>query len=436
MPPPTIRDLRVDYRPVSTLTAYAGNARTHSAKQIRQIAESIKTFGWTNPILVDEAGGVIAGHGRLEAARLLGLDRVPVICLAQMTEGQKRAYIIADNKLAENAGWDENLLRIEIKSLEALDLDFRLEVTGIETPELDILLRTEDAGEEEPAPEPAPGRPVSKVGDLWQLGRHRLLVGNSLDAASYAAVTNGEPAAAMFTDPPYNVPVNGHVCGLGKIRHDEFVMASGEMSEAEFRAFLETFMSHARRVLQPGAVAFVCIDWRHIPDVIGAGRSKLGDLINLCVWNKKTGGMGSLYRSQHELVPVFRVPGAQHRNNVQLGSHGRNRTNVWDYTGVQARRGEQKMHPTVKPVAMICDAIMDVTDRGDLVLDPFAGSGSTLIAAEETGRRAACIELDPKYADVIIRRFRNATDIEARHAVWDQAFSEIEAEMEAPADGK
>ncbi|MDP3400102.1 MAG: DNA modification methylase, partial [Brevundimonas sp.] len=354
----------------------------------------------------------------------------------EMTEGQKRAYIIADNKLAENAGWDENLLRIEIKSLEALDLDFRLEVTGIETPELDILLRTEDAVKEEPAPEPAPGRPVSRVGDLWLLGRHRLLVGNSLNAESYAAVTDGEPAAAMFTDPPYNVPVDGHVCGLGKIRHEEFVMASGEMSPAEFRAFLETFMTHARGVMRAGAVAYVCMDWRHIADVIGAGETKLGNLINLCVWNKLTGGMGSLYRSQHELVPVFRVPGAQHRNNVELGRHGRNRTNVWDYTGVQARRGELKMHPTVKPVAMISDAIMDVTARGDLVLDPFAGSGSTLMAAEETGRRAACIELDPKYADVILRRFRDATGNEACHAVWDQTFSAIEAEMEAPADGK
>jgi len=436
MPPPTIRDLRVEYRPVNALTAYAGNARTHSAKQLRQIAESIKAFGWTNPILIDEGGGVIAGHGRLEAARQLGLESVPVICLADMTEAQKRAYIIADNKLAENAGWDNDLLRVELVAIEALKPDFSLPTIGFETPELDLLLHTDEGGEEEPAPEPAPGQPVSKVGDLWILGTHRLLVGNSLDAASYAAVTNGEPAAAMFTDPPYNVPVNGHVCGLGKIRHEEFVMASGEMSEAEFRAFLETFMDHARCVLQPGAVAFVCMDWRHITDVIGAGRSKLGDLINLCFWNKMTGGMGSLYRSQHELVPVFRVPGAPHRNNVELGRHGRNRTNVWNYTGVQARRGELKMHPTVKPVAMIRDAIMDVTARGDLVLDPFAGSGSTLIAAQETGRRAACIELDPKYADVIIRRFRDATGIEARHAVWDQAFSEIEAEMEAPADGK
>lgn len=423
-----IRDLRVDYRSVSDLTPFANNARTHSAKQVRQIADSIKAFGWTNPILTDAAGGVIAGHGRLEAARLLGLDTVPTISLADLTEAQKRAYIIADNKLAENAGWDENLLRIEIIDLAALDLEFSLETIGFETAELDIMLQADDAEDEDPAPEPSSGSPVSRVGDLWLLGPHRLLVGNSLDAESYAAVTNGEPAAAMFTDPPYNVPVDGHVCGLGKIRHDEFVMASGEMSPAEFRAFLATFMIHARRALQPGAVAFVCMDWRHIADVIGAGEAKLGDLINLCVWNKMTGGMGSLYRSQHELVPVFRVPGAAHRNNVELGKHGRNRTNVWDHTGVQARRGELKMHPTVKPVGMIREAIMDVTARGELVLDPFAGSGSTLIAADETGRRAACIELDPKYADVIVRRYQQATGKAAQHAFWGQTFDEIEAE--------
>ena len=406
-----IRDLRVDYRRVGDLTPFANNARTHSAKQIRQIADSIKAFGWTNPILTDAASGVIAGHGRLEAARLLGLDTVPTISLSEMTEAQKRAYIIADNKLAENAGWDDGLLRIELAALEALDLDFGLETIGFEIAEIDIILQTDDTDDEEPAPEPAPGRPVSRVGDLWLLGPHRLLIGNSLDAESYARVTNGEPAAAMFTDPPYNVPVDGHVCGLGKIRHEEFVMASGEMSQAEFRAFLETFMIHARGVMQPGAVAFVCMDWRHIADVIGAGEARLGDLINLCVWNKMTGGMGSLYRSQHELVPLFRVPGASHRNNVNLGKHGRNRTNVWDHTGVQARRGELKMHPT-----------------GNLVLDPFAGSGSTLIAADGTGRRAACIELDPKYADVIIRRFQEATGLEARHTLWDQSFNELEAE--------
>jgi len=421
-----IRDLRVVYRPIGDLKPYSGNARTHSKAQIRQLADSIKAFGWTNPILVDDAGGIIAGHGRVEAARLLGFDHVPVIGIAGMTDAQKRAYIIADNKLAENAGWDNDLLRIELKGL--VDLDFEIGLIGFDVPELDLLLADEAGDDEPPVPEPATGTPVCRPGDLWLLGRHRLLVGNALNAESYAIAADGEPAAAMFTDPPYNVPVDGHVCGLGRIRHREFAMASGEMSPEEFRRFLETFMTHARGVLKPGAVAFVCMDWRHIADVIGAGQATLGELINLCVWNKMAGGMGSLYRSQHELVPVFRTPGAGHRNNVQLGKHGRNRTNVWDFTGVQARRNELKLHPTVKPVAMIAEALMDVTARDELVIDPFAGSGSTLLAAEQTGRRAACIELDPAYADVIIRRFQEAAGTDARHAVWDQTFNELEAE--------
>ncbi len=345
--PTTIRDLTVETRAAASLTPYKNNARTHSGQQIAQIAESIKTFGWTNPILIDEAGNVIAGHGRLEAAKLLGLDHVPVLPLAGMSETQKKAYIIADNKLAENAGWDDDLLRLELTSL--IELDFVVDVIGFEVAELDIILGEADLDDEPAVQEPDPGAAVSQHGDLWLLGDHRLYCGDALKSASYATLLDGALALAMFTDPPYNVPIDGHVCGLGKIKHDEFVMASGEMTDAEFAAFLRTFCKQAQSALKPGAVAFVCMDWRHIADLIRAGEASLGDLINLCVWNKMTGGMGSLYRSQHELVSVFRTPGASHLNNVQLGKFGRNRTNVWAYKGVQARRDELKLHPTVKP---------------------------------------------------------------------------------------
>ena len=425
----TIRDLKVETKSTALLKAYKNNPRSHSKTQVRQIAESIKVFGWTNPILIDNQDQVVAGHGRLEAAKLLGLPEVPVIRLTDMTDAQRRAYIIADNKLAENAGWDQTLLRLELGALEIECPELNLETIGFSVGELDVLMKGAD---DTPAPPPdlRPGPPVSRPGDLWHLGDHRLYCGSALAPEAYATVLDGEQASAMFTDPPYNVPVDGHVCGKGSVRHDEFLMASGEMSDAEFRRFLSTFCQNARQVLAPGAIAFVCMDWRHLRDLLDVGEADLGALLNLCVWNKMKGGMGSLYRSQHELVPVFRTPGGKHRNNVELGRHGRDRTNVWDYTGVQARKGELKLHPTVKPVSMIADAIQDVTARGELVLDPFCGSGSTLLAAHQTGRRAACIELDPKYVDVAIRRFQDATGIDAVLDVLGDTFSETEKEAD------
>lgn len=419
-----IRDLRVEMAPVTSLKPYAHNARTHSQKQIAQIATSICKFGWTNPILVDEVGGVIAGHGRLEAARQLGISDVPVVRITDLSPAQKRAYILADNKLAEQAGWDADLLRIELTELASLDLDFTIEDLGFETAEIDLLLSDAEP-KTEMVPDPQDGPTVSCIGDIWQLGRHRLICGDALDPGTYKDVLEGKLVDAVFTDPPYNVPIGGHVCGLGAIQHDEFVMASGEMSDDEFRGFLQTVCVRLHEVSKPGAVSFLCMDWRHIEELIEAGKANLGELINLCVWNKNVGGMGSLYRSKHELVAVFKVPGAAHRNNVELGKHGRNRTNVWDYPSVVTRKADLKLHPTVKPVAMVADAIKDVTRRGDLILDPFAGSGTSLMAAEQTGRAAACVELDPRYVDVIIRRFQSATGQHATLAGSDMPFDAL-----------
>jgi len=421
---------QIETVPVSTLKPYPHNARTHSSKQIRQIARSIETFGWTNPILTDGSGGVIAGHGRLEAAKQLGLDRVPVLRLEHMSEAQKRAYVLADNRLAELAGWDEEVLAIELQGL--LELDFDVEVIGFETAEIDLLisgLENEGPDEADKAPAVADGPAVCAPGDLWLLGPHRLLCGDATRADAYGQLMGNEEAGLVFTDPPYNVPIDGHVCGLGKVRHAAFAMASGEMSEEEFTAFLKTVLGHMAAHSRDGAIHFVCMDWRHLYELLTAGRSVYSDLKNLCVWNKSNGGMGSLYRSKHELVTVFKVGTGAHINNVELGSHGRYRTNVWDYAGInsfgETRDSELAMHPTVKPMALVEDAIKDCSRHGDIVLDAFAGSGTTLIAAERAGRRARVMEIDPRYGDVTLKRYRDLTGEEPVHGPSGLTFSEL-----------
>ncbi len=429
-----IRDLKVETVFVSSLTRRRDNPRTHSPRQIRQIAESIQTFGWTNPILIDDEGGVIAGHGRLDAAMLLGMAAVPVIRLSAMTPAQRRAYVIADNKLAENAGWDRELLRVELQGLLELDLDFDIGVIGFETAEIDVLL-AEDGAEDDPAdapPELGEGPAVSRRGDLWRLGQHRLLCGDATNIEDVKRLMGGELASLVFIDPPYNVPIDGHAGGSGAIHHPDFVMASGEMSETEFIVFLQSSLSNLALVSRDGSIHFVCMDWRHMGELLKAGRAVFSELKNLCVWRKPNGGMGSLYRSQHELIFVFKNGTVPHINNVALGRYGRNRTNVWDYPGANSwgRREELEMHPTVKPVGLVEDAIKDCSNRGDVVLDGFAGSGTTLIAAERCGRRAFMLELDPKYADLIVRRFEAATGAAAKHAETGATFDAVRIERE------
>ncbi len=413
------RELCVEIKEISALNPYSNNPRTHSKKQIKQIAESMRVFGWTNPILIDREGGIIAGHGRLEAANRLGLDRVPTICLEDMTDEQKRAYVLADNKLAENAGWDKGLLAIELQGLSEINLDFDITVTGFEMGEIDIILGEldeTDSGEAETVPEIDPTLPtISQSGDLWVLGRHRLYCGDATDAESYARLMDGEGAQMVFMDPPYNVPIDGHVCGLGNVKHDEFAMAVGEMSEAEFTDFLKSVLCHLSDNSVDGSIHYICMDWRHVFELLSAGRDAYTELKNICVWNKANGGMGSLYRSKHEFVCAFKNGTAPHINNVQLGKYGRYRTNVWDYAGVNgfgADREDLALHPTVKPVALVEDAIKDCSNRGDIILDVFSGSGSTIIAAEKSGRRGFGMELDPKYVDVTLRRFRDLTGVE------------------------
>lgn len=434
-----IRDLEVEYRPADGLTPHDRNPRTHSKKQIRQIAESIRAFGWTNPILVDAAGGIIAGHGRVEAAKLLGIERVPTIRIDHLTEAQKRAYIIADNRLAENAGWDPELLRLELQYITDLQLDFDLTLTGFETSEIDLLLQ---GNEQDPKADQAPevdrsGSAITRAGDLWLLGEHRLYCGDATKTESYAALMDGKKAQMVFTDPPYNVAIDGHVCGLGSIKHREFAMASGEMSEAEFTAFLNTVFRHLITYSADGSIHFVCMDWRHIYELLSAARPLYSELKNLCIWNKDNGGMGSFYRSKHELVFALKNGTAPHINNFELGQTGRYRTNVWDYAGINTNRAgrmeELQMHPTVKPVALVADAIKDCSKRRGIVLDAFAGSGTTIIAAEKTDRLACALELDPAYVDTAIKRWQDYTGKEAVLAKSRGTFAAVGASRAAEA---
>ena len=432
--------LSITNLPVTGLRPYPGNARTHSAKQIAEIATSIKAFGFNNPVLVDKNDTIIAGHGRVAAAKKLGLDTVPCVRLEHLSKAEKRAYILADNKLAEKAGWDRDILAIELQHLADLDLDFDITATGFEMAEIDLLLSDADADQADPAdavPELAVGPAVTQPGDVWQIGRHRLICGDSTLSETYARLLVGERAQMVFTDPPYNVKIDGHVSGLGATKHREFAMASGEMSEAEFTRFLKDVFAQLAGHAVDGAIHFVCMDWRHVGEVLAAATPTYTELKNICVWAKTNGGMGSLYRSQHELVFVYKNGRAPHINNVELGRHGRYRTNVWQYAGANAfsatRDGDLAMHPTVKPVALVADAILDCSRRKGIVLDAFAGSGTTLVAAERTGRRGYGIELDPLYCDVIVRRLATVAGLEAVHAVSGRTFSDLAAELATPA---
>ena len=408
--------LSVVYRSPSSLKPDPNNARTHSKKQIAQIAAAIESFGFTNPILIDEVGNIIAGHGRLLAAKTLAMAEVPTITLSHLTDVQKRALRLADNKIALNAGWDVDLLRVELAELSTLDVNLDLSVTGFSTGEIDVLISDQGDPEDENIPA-LPETPRTKFGDIWIIGDHVLGCGDGRDLAFlHLVVGEGAKVDAAFLDPPYNVQINGHANAKG--RHREFAMASGEMTELQFQVFLKESLAACVGVSRDGAVHFICMDWRHANDVSTVAFRLYGGQLNLCIWNKSNAGMGSLYRSKHELVFVYKVGQAPHFNAVELGKHGRNRSNVWDYASVNSmigsRRDDLQLHPTVKPIALVADAIKDVTKRGDLVLDTFLGSGTTLLAAERTGRRFRGTEIDPAYVDVAIARWEAMTGGEAK----------------------
>ena len=400
-------DLFIRYQSPSALKPNPRNPRTHTKKQIRQIADSVRQFGFVSAVLVDGDNQIIAGHGRVEGAKLAGLDQIPTVRVDHMSENEIRAYVIADNKIALNAGWDDELLKTGLLELSDC-LEFKTTLTGFEPAELDFILRSEAKEARDDVPAIDFGQPaVSRVGDLWRVGPHAVLCADSTRRESYQRLLADERAQLVFTDPPYNVPIKGHVSGLGKNQHEEFAMASGEMDRAQFTRFLRSVFENLCRFSTEGSLHYICMDWRHMRELLD-GAEGVYELKNLCVWNKTNGGMGSLYRSQHELVFVLQNGPGPHINNVELGKHGRNRTNVWTYPGVNTfganRDAELAMHPTIKPVALVTDAILDASERGGVVLDAFGGSGTTLVAAADTGRRGFALEISPQYVDTIVRR--------------------------------
>jgi len=419
---------------ISELISAPRNARTHSKGQINKIANSIRRFGFTNPVLTDKERNVIAGHGRIAAAKQLGMTEAPCVVLEDMSEAERRAYVLADNKLALDAGWDFEILAGELQGL--IDLGFEVDLTGFSQPEIDLVIQeVQDASTkpDEPAdyhPTPDP-EPVTRQGDLWALGRHFLICGNTKDPNVVERLMAGRKADMVFTDPPYNVRIANNVCGLGRIKHREFSEASGEMSRGQFTDFLVQAFAVAEKSCRDGAIAFTCMDWRHLGEVIAAGEGVFTELKNICVWSKTNGGMGTFYRSQHEMVLVWKVGTAAHTNTFGLGGKGRYRTNLWTYPGVNTFRSDRMeelaSHPTVKPVALVADAIRDVSNRGEIVLDIFGVSRTTLIAAEKTGRCARLIEIDPIYCDVIIRRWEKLTGKSAHLASTEETFETVKS---------
>jgi DNA modification methylase len=399
------------------------NARKHSKKQINKVAASIKQYGFINPIIVDETNTVLVGHCRLEAAKILALEAVPAIRLSHLAEAQKRAYMLADNRLAEDAVWDIEKLAIEFKELGELKLDFTIESTGFETVEIDRILEKDEvarAAKAEILPEPDPKQPaVSCLGDLWRLGDHALLCADATKEESYRRLMADDRAQMVIADLPYDLHI-ASIVGSGAIQHDEFPMASGEMSSAEFTEFLKRVFTELVHFSIDGSIHYHFMDWRHDLELRLAAQGVYSEFKNLCVWNKDNAGLGSFYRSKHELIFVFKNGSGTHINNFGLGGDGRYRTNVWDYPGVNVRRPggrtDLAMHPTAKPVPLILDAIKDCSRSRGIILDPFSGSGTTLIACERTRRVGRAMELDPAYIDLAIRRWEAMTGKKARNA--------------------
>ena len=420
------RDFAPQRVPLADLKPLGRETRKHPPQQVRKLAASLDQFGFVLPVLTDPAGRVVAGWALVLAAQRLGLSEVPAVTLTDLGDAELRMLRLALNRLSDDSDWDHEALALEFSEILEIAPQLDLQTSGFEMGEIDLLLGDRGLAQEDELPAiETENPPVTRPGDLWILGEHRLYCGDALQAESYDRLLGTDKAQMMFGDPPFNVPIAGHASRTGN--HADFAMASGELSSAEFQAFLKAALGHAANRSIDGAIHYICTDWRHWCDLMAAGDEIYSELLNLCVWNKSNGGMGSFYRSKHELVPVFKVGRAPHINNVALGRYGRNRTNVWDYVSQNSLNGSPKsklpLHPTVKPVAMIADAMRDCSNRGGLVLDPFGGAGTTLIAAERTGRRAGVIELDPLYVDVSIERWQRLTGKSAIRADTGQPFN-------------
>ena len=414
--------------------------RKHGQRQLANLTGAIERFDIVRPILVTDDNVVLDGHAVLEAAKRLGRATIPIIRVSGYAPNELRALQMSLNRSGEHAEWDEAVLRADFLALlEDPDLEFSLDFTGFDQVFIDTLtLGGAEAERQDEVPAPAEGEPVTQCGDLWLCGGHRIICADSRDGEAYVSLLQGDAVRLNLTDPPYNVGIAGNVSGLGKVRHGEFAMASGEMSRAEFVEFQRVVFEHCKRHSMDEALLYAFIDGRHVADQIAAGEAVFGDLKQLVVWVKQNAGMGTFYRSQHELVTIWKIGDAPNVNTFGLGANGRYRTNVWNapgYSSLGAGRDEAlSWHPTVKPLPLIIDAILDVTHQGEVVLDPFGGSGTTLIAAERTNRVGRLIEIDPKYVDVTLRRFIADTGEEPVLAETDEAFSEVQARRQSQID--
>src|SRR5258708_821139 len=429
------RHLSVEYVSPSSLKLDPGNPRIHSRTQLKKLRRSIKRYGFIVPILVVGDNRVVAGNGSLQAALMSGEKQVPIVRLEGLTETEARAFALAHNRLAEDSTWDDRLLQEIFRGLEALDFD--LEDTGFSMTEIDLRIAdlslgesAEDADDQFPKEENLP--PASTPGDVFTLGRHRIACLDARKEESYAILFEGKKAHIVLTDSPYNL-ASSRIGGKGRIRHPNFVMAAGEMDTTQFVHFLTTVFQLLARNSIDGSLHYLFMDWRHAYELLAAAYRIYTEYKACCVWTKTNAGMGSLYRSQHEFVFVFKNGRAAHRNNVELGKHGRNRTNVWAYAGMNdfSRQTDEgnllTLHPSVKPVRLLADALLDASARGDLVLDSFIGSGSTLIAAERVRQICFGLELDQRYIDTTIRRWQRYTGEKALHAASGKRFDDLAA---------
>lgn len=416
--------------PLRMLRPNPANPRAHSRRQIEQIAQSIRQFGFTSPIIVDENWLILAGHGRWLAAKTIGLTQVPVVKLTGLSAVERRAYALADNKLGENAGWDRHALAIELRDLQ-LELEpdgLDIGITGFAIAEVDDLVGGLVDPEQDPLDElpPISGAPVSRCGDVWLLGQHRVGCGDAKANADISKLMGRDKAAMVFADPPFHLPAPS-IQGRGRSRHDDSIEGAGELPHEEFSRLLIQSLSLAAVHSIEGSVHIVCIDWRHLSEILAAGRQVYDRLVNLVVWTKTNSGQGSFHRSEHELLFVFKHGSARNLDNVELGRHRLNGSNVWTHAGVTTLRAGSD-HPTVKPVALVADAMRDCTRRGDIVLDPFVGSGTSILAAERVGRRGYGLDLDPRYVDAAIRRWQGFTRRDATLEGTRKSFEEIAAD--------
>lgn len=398
--------------------------RKHSKKQLQKIKNAIQKVGYTNPILIDNKQNIIAGELRLLAMKELGYTQIPAIILENLTQEEANAIRILDNRIAEDSEWNYENLKEEFEKL--LSFDYTFEDLAFDTVDYDKIFLADNSDEnkvhnsdkEDDSWLDANIPKRAKFGDLWRLGDHFVFCGDCLLARSFEILMQGELAQIVITDPPYNCKIKGHVCGLGKTQHEEFAMASGEMSNEEFAEFISSFMQNLVKFSVDGSLHYLYIDWARVNTLLTQGKKHYTELKNIAIWNKGVGGMGAMYRSQHEMIPIFKNGKAKHQNHIQLGKNGRYRTNIWDYQGIRATNPASlellKLHPTVKPVPMLHDILLDASSKNEIVLDCFGGSGSTLLAAERCKRRARLIEISPRYVDVIIARWEKETSKTAK----------------------